>query len=106
MARINTAIRLGSAVETVEELLNPEAQLPIVYQSAANLYQAELFNLQLQGGRVRLSLILQLCAHIIAKTLLRLIAFLSFFFFLIKGRVFFSDNLLFVIDHFVSNSLD
>uniref|UniRef100_A0A3P9N7K1 IQ motif containing GTPase activating protein 2 n=1 Tax=Poecilia reticulata TaxID=8081 RepID=A0A3P9N7K1_POERE len=55
VARINTAIRLGSAVETVEELLNPEAQLPIVYQSAANLYQAELFSLQLQGGRSGLS---------------------------------------------------
>lgn len=33
--------------------MNPEAQLPIVYQTAANLYQAELFSLQLQGGRVR-----------------------------------------------------
>uniref|UniRef100_A0A3B5PYU6 IQ motif containing GTPase activating protein 2 n=1 Tax=Xiphophorus maculatus TaxID=8083 RepID=A0A3B5PYU6_XIPMA len=55
VARINTAIRLGSAVETVEELLNPEAQLPIIYQSAANLYQAELFSLQLQGGRSGLS---------------------------------------------------
>uniref|UniRef100_A0A3B3VY55 IQ motif containing GTPase activating protein 2 n=1 Tax=Poecilia latipinna TaxID=48699 RepID=A0A3B3VY55_9TELE len=55
VARINTAIRLGSAVETVEELLHPEAQLPIVYQSAANLYQAELFSLQLQGGRSGLS---------------------------------------------------
>lgn len=33
--------------------MNPEAQLPIVYQSAANLYQTELFSLQLQtGGRV------------------------------------------------------
>uniref|UniRef100_A0A3Q0T8C6 IQ motif containing GTPase activating protein 2 n=1 Tax=Amphilophus citrinellus TaxID=61819 RepID=A0A3Q0T8C6_AMPCI len=44
VARINTAIRLGNALETVEELINPEAQLPIVYQTAANLYQAELFN--------------------------------------------------------------
>uniref|UniRef100_A0A8C4IQZ1 IQ motif containing GTPase activating protein 2 n=1 Tax=Dicentrarchus labrax TaxID=13489 RepID=A0A8C4IQZ1_DICLA len=52
---INTAIRLGNAVETVEELMNPEAQLPIVYQTAANLYQAELFSLQLQGGRSGLS---------------------------------------------------
>lgn len=33
--------------------MNPEAQLPLVYQTAANLYQAELFSLQLQGGRVR-----------------------------------------------------
>uniref|UniRef100_A0A4W6GA06 IQ motif containing GTPase activating protein 2 n=1 Tax=Lates calcarifer TaxID=8187 RepID=A0A4W6GA06_LATCA len=52
VAAINTAIRLGNAAQTAEELMNPEAQLPIVYQSAANLYQAELFSLQLQGGRV------------------------------------------------------
>ncbi|XP_028268969.1 ras GTPase-activating-like protein IQGAP2 [Parambassis ranga] len=52
---INRAIRLGNAAETVEELLNPEAQLPIVYQTAANLYQAELFSLQLQGARSGLS---------------------------------------------------
>ncbi|XP_071395989.1 ras GTPase-activating-like protein IQGAP2 isoform X3 [Centroberyx affinis] len=55
VAAINTAIRLGNAAETVEELINPEAQLPIVYQTAANLYQAELFSLQLQGGRSGLS---------------------------------------------------
>uniref|UniRef100_A0A3Q2P197 IQ motif containing GTPase activating protein 2 n=1 Tax=Fundulus heteroclitus TaxID=8078 RepID=A0A3Q2P197_FUNHE len=55
VARINTAIRLGNAVETVEELQSPEAQLPIVYQNAANLYQTELFSLQLQGGRSGLS---------------------------------------------------
>uniref|UniRef100_A0A8D3D8M4 IQ motif containing GTPase activating protein 2 n=1 Tax=Scophthalmus maximus TaxID=52904 RepID=A0A8D3D8M4_SCOMX len=53
VAAINTAVRLGNAAETAEELTNPEAQLPIVYQTAANLYQAELFSLQLQGGRVR-----------------------------------------------------
>lgn len=53
VARINTAIRLGNAVETVEELIKPEAQLPIVYQTAASLYQSELFSLQLQGPRVR-----------------------------------------------------
>uniref|UniRef100_A0A7N6AZ68 IQ motif containing GTPase activating protein 2 n=1 Tax=Anabas testudineus TaxID=64144 RepID=A0A7N6AZ68_ANATE len=53
VAAINTAIGLGNAVKTVEELMNPEAQLPIVYQTAANLYQSELFSLQLQGGRVR-----------------------------------------------------
>lgn len=52
VAAINTAIRLGNASETAEELMNPEAQLPIVYQTAANLYQGELFSLQLQGGRV------------------------------------------------------
>uniref|UniRef100_A0A3B4UUL4 IQ motif containing GTPase activating protein 2 n=1 Tax=Seriola dumerili TaxID=41447 RepID=A0A3B4UUL4_SERDU len=55
VAAINTAIRLGNAVETAEQLMNPEAQLPIVYQTAANLYQAELFSLQLQGGRSGLS---------------------------------------------------
>ncbi|XP_072290107.1 ras GTPase-activating-like protein IQGAP2 [Eucyclogobius newberryi] len=52
VASINTAIRLGNAANTVEELMNPEAQLPLVYQSAAKLYQTELFSLQLQtGGR-------------------------------------------------------
>uniref|UniRef100_A0A7N8WUM6 IQ motif containing GTPase activating protein 2 n=1 Tax=Mastacembelus armatus TaxID=205130 RepID=A0A7N8WUM6_9TELE len=55
VAAINTAIRLGNAAATVEELMNPEAQLPIVYQTAASLYQAELFSLQLQGGRSGLS---------------------------------------------------
>lgn len=56
VSTINTAIRLGNATNTVEELMNPEAQLPIVYQSAANLYQTELFSLQLQtGGRSGLS---------------------------------------------------
>lgn len=49
---INSAIRRGVATETVEQLLNAVAQLPLVYQTAANLYQAELFSLQLQGGRV------------------------------------------------------
>lgn len=53
VAAINAAIRLGNATETAEELMNPEAQLPIVYQTAANLYQSELFSLQLQGARVR-----------------------------------------------------
>ncbi|CAG5922527.1 unnamed protein product [Menidia menidia] len=55
VARINKAIRLGNAVETVEELINPEAKLPIVYPTASNLYQTELFSLQLQGGRSGLS---------------------------------------------------
>lgn len=48
---INAAIRRGVPEETVEELLNPEAQLPIVYHTAASLYQAELFSLQL-GSQV------------------------------------------------------
>ncbi|XP_076015996.1 ras GTPase-activating-like protein IQGAP2 [Genypterus blacodes] len=52
---INSAIRLGNAAETVEELMNPEAQLPLIYQTAANLYQNELFSLQLQAGRSGLS---------------------------------------------------
>ncbi|XP_066512297.1 ras GTPase-activating-like protein IQGAP2 [Hoplias malabaricus] len=43
---INAAIRRGVPEETVDELLNPEAQLPIVYPNAANLYQSELFSLQ------------------------------------------------------------
>uniref|UniRef100_A0AAY4BFN2 IQ motif containing GTPase activating protein 2 n=1 Tax=Denticeps clupeoides TaxID=299321 RepID=A0AAY4BFN2_9TELE len=52
VAAINTAIRRGNADETVEELQNPEAQLPIVYQNAANLYQSELDSLQKQRSRV------------------------------------------------------
>ncbi|XP_061906886.1 ras GTPase-activating-like protein IQGAP2 [Entelurus aequoreus] len=55
VSSINTAIRLGDASETAEELMNPEAQLTIVYPTAANLYQDELFSLQLQGGRAGLS---------------------------------------------------
>uniref|UniRef100_A0A8C8FAN3 IQ motif containing GTPase activating protein 2 n=1 Tax=Oncorhynchus tshawytscha TaxID=74940 RepID=A0A8C8FAN3_ONCTS len=51
---INAAIRHGIAAETAEELMNPEAQLPIVYQTAANLYQTELFSLQIQGAKVGL----------------------------------------------------
>uniref|UniRef100_A0A4W5MH43 IQ motif containing GTPase activating protein 2 n=1 Tax=Hucho hucho TaxID=62062 RepID=A0A4W5MH43_9TELE len=47
---INSAIRHGVAAETIEELMNSEAQLPIVYQTAANLYQTELFSLQIQGA--------------------------------------------------------
>ncbi|XP_077377714.1 ras GTPase-activating-like protein IQGAP2 [Festucalex cinctus] len=55
VSAINTAIRLGDASETAEELMNPEAQLPIVYTTAATLYQNELFSLQLQGTRSGLS---------------------------------------------------
>uniref|UniRef100_A0A8C7RAK1 IQ motif containing GTPase activating protein 2 n=1 Tax=Oncorhynchus mykiss TaxID=8022 RepID=A0A8C7RAK1_ONCMY len=51
---INSAIRHGVAAETIEELTNPEAQLPIVYQTAANLYQTELFSLQIQGPKAGL----------------------------------------------------
>uniref|UniRef100_A0AAR2LEJ1 IQ motif containing GTPase activating protein 1 n=1 Tax=Pygocentrus nattereri TaxID=42514 RepID=A0AAR2LEJ1_PYGNA len=48
--RINAAIRKGVAEDTVNELMNPEAQLPQVYPSAAELYQRELFSLQQQSG--------------------------------------------------------
>ncbi|KAJ8005733.1 hypothetical protein DPEC_G00120970 [Dallia pectoralis] len=51
---INAAIRLGVAADTAEELMNPAAQLPIVYQTAANLYQNELFSLQIQGNKAGL----------------------------------------------------
>ncbi|KAK6313278.1 hypothetical protein J4Q44_G00166250 [Coregonus suidteri] len=54
IALINAAIRHGVAAETVEVLMNPEAQLPIVYQTAANLYQTELFSLQIQGAKAGL----------------------------------------------------
>uniref|UniRef100_A0AAR2LNE8 IQ motif containing GTPase activating protein 1 n=1 Tax=Pygocentrus nattereri TaxID=42514 RepID=A0AAR2LNE8_PYGNA len=48
--RINAAIRKGVAEDTVNELMNPEAQLPQVYPSAAELYQRELFSLQQQSA--------------------------------------------------------
>uniref|UniRef100_A0A8D0A077 IQ motif containing GTPase activating protein 2 n=1 Tax=Sander lucioperca TaxID=283035 RepID=A0A8D0A077_SANLU len=64
VAGINTAIRLGNAVETTEELMNPEAQLPIVYQTAANLYQTELFSLQLQGGHEELSVAVEMLSAV------------------------------------------
>uniref|UniRef100_A0A674MXH6 IQ motif containing GTPase activating protein 1 n=1 Tax=Takifugu rubripes TaxID=31033 RepID=A0A674MXH6_TAKRU len=44
--RINAAIRAGFPEKTVEELMNPQAQLPEVYPSAADLYQRELASLQ------------------------------------------------------------
>ncbi|XP_058516423.1 ras GTPase-activating-like protein IQGAP3 [Ochotona princeps] len=46
--RINKAIQRGVAVDTVRELLCPEAQLPPVYPSAAAVYQQELALLQRQ----------------------------------------------------------
>ncbi|KAI1900295.1 hypothetical protein AGOR_G00048510 [Albula goreensis] len=46
---INAAVRQGDAAETVQQLMNPEAQLPIVYESAASLYQSELLSLQAQN---------------------------------------------------------
>ncbi|XP_076853541.1 ras GTPase-activating-like protein IQGAP1 [Brachyhypopomus gauderio] len=47
--RINAAIKRGVAEDTVKELMNPDAQLPQVYPSAADLYQRELFSLQQQS---------------------------------------------------------
>uniref|UniRef100_A0AAR2J396 IQ motif containing GTPase activating protein 2 n=1 Tax=Pygocentrus nattereri TaxID=42514 RepID=A0AAR2J396_PYGNA len=55
MSAINAAIRRGIPEETVHELMNPEAQLPIIYPSAANLYQAELFSLQ-NGSQKKIGL--------------------------------------------------
>lgn len=50
--RINAAIRAGVPEKTVEELMNPDAQLPEVYPSAADLYQRELAALQQQSSEV------------------------------------------------------
>lgn len=50
--RINGAIRAGVPEKTVEELMNPDAQLPEVYPSAADLYQRELASLQQQSPEV------------------------------------------------------
>ncbi|XP_073715345.1 ras GTPase-activating-like protein IQGAP1 [Misgurnus anguillicaudatus] len=47
--KINGAIRKGVAQETVNELMNPDAQLPQIYPSAADLYQRELTSLQQQS---------------------------------------------------------
>lgn len=47
--KINGAIRKGVAQETVNELMNPDARLPQVYPSAADLYQRELTSLQQQS---------------------------------------------------------
>ncbi|NXI96308.1 IQGA1 protein, partial [Psophia crepitans] len=49
VAKINSAIRMGDAEKTVEEMMNPEAQLPEVYAFAADLYQRELATLQQQS---------------------------------------------------------
>ncbi|KAI7814790.1 putative ras GTPase-activating-like protein IQGAP1, partial [Triplophysa rosa] len=53
--RINAAIRKGVAEETVNELMNPDAQLPQVYPTAADLYQRELACLQQQSPEGSLS---------------------------------------------------
>uniref|UniRef100_A0A8C4T022 IQ motif containing GTPase activating protein 2 n=1 Tax=Erpetoichthys calabaricus TaxID=27687 RepID=A0A8C4T022_ERPCA len=49
VTRINVAIHNGDASQTVTELMNPDAQLPVIYESVADLYQSELFNLQKQS---------------------------------------------------------
>ncbi|XP_032416791.1 ras GTPase-activating-like protein IQGAP1 [Xiphophorus hellerii] len=48
--RINGAIRAGVPEKTVEELMNPDAQLPEVHPGAADLYQKELACLQQQSA--------------------------------------------------------
>ncbi|XP_061671734.1 ras GTPase-activating-like protein IQGAP1 [Syngnathoides biaculeatus] len=53
--RINFSIREDVPEKTVEELMNPDAQLPEVYPSAANLYQRELATLQQQSSEGSLS---------------------------------------------------
>lgn len=49
VVRINDAIRKGVAGETVQELMNPDAQLPEVFPFAEELYQRELATLQQQS---------------------------------------------------------
>ncbi|XP_053331324.1 ras GTPase-activating-like protein IQGAP3 [Spea bombifrons] len=46
VARINAVIRGGSSAQTIQELANPDAQLPEVHPFAAKLYQRELKVLQ------------------------------------------------------------
>lgn len=52
--RINAAIKAGVPEKTVGELMSPDAQLPVVYPGAADLYQRELASLQQQSPEVRL----------------------------------------------------
>uniref|UniRef100_A0A1A8GRW6 IQ motif containing GTPase activating protein 1 n=1 Tax=Nothobranchius korthausae TaxID=1143690 RepID=A0A1A8GRW6_9TELE len=52
---INAAIRAGVPEKTAEELMNPDAQLPEVYPSCADLYQRELACLQQQSPEEYLS---------------------------------------------------
>ncbi|KAM8921493.1 ras GTPase-activating-like protein IQGAP3 [Pelodytes ibericus] len=46
VSQINDAIRKGDSTQTLEDLSNPDAQLPDVYPFAAELYQRELEVLQ------------------------------------------------------------
>lgn len=56
MVRINNAIRKEVAEETVQELMNPDAQLPEVFPFAEDLYQRELATLQQQSPEVSAAL--------------------------------------------------
>ncbi|KAK2525054.1 Iqgap3 [Columba guinea] len=51
VSRINAAIRRGTAAQTLEVLMDPAAQLPVVYPPAAPLYQHQLALLQRQHPR-------------------------------------------------------
>ncbi|MGH0155132.1 UNVERIFIED_CONTAM: hypothetical protein FKN15_047746 [Acipenser sinensis] len=49
VSRIHAALRRGIPRETVKELMDPDAELPVVYPFAAELYQRELTALQAQN---------------------------------------------------------
>ncbi|XP_040187964.1 ras GTPase-activating-like protein IQGAP3 [Rana temporaria] len=51
VSRINGAIRNENVAQTMKELSNPDAQLPDVYPTAAELYQQELHLLQSQSSQ-------------------------------------------------------
>ncbi|XP_069793871.1 ras GTPase-activating-like protein IQGAP2 isoform X2 [Narcine bancroftii] len=53
--KINAAIHSNDAVQTVNALMMPEAQLPVVYPHMADLYQLELSNLQSQNPEGKLT---------------------------------------------------
>ncbi|XP_066194109.1 ras GTPase-activating-like protein IQGAP3 [Sylvia atricapilla] len=55
VGRINAAVRRGMPAETLEALMDPAAQLPDVYASAAPLYQHQLAMLQCQHLRGELA---------------------------------------------------
>jgi len=68
--RINDAVRAGVPETTVEELMNPDAQLPEVYPGAADLYQRELLSLQQQSPEVpaRGHEVMRSCGHVIIRS--------------------------------------
>uniref|UniRef100_A0A8C3P5M9 IQ motif containing GTPase activating protein 3 n=1 Tax=Cyanoderma ruficeps TaxID=181631 RepID=A0A8C3P5M9_9PASS len=55
VGRINAAVRRGKPAETLEALMDPEAQLPDVHPLAAPLYQHQLALLQCQHPRGELA---------------------------------------------------